>query len=641
MMMRKENQPPKMSISQQSVIPAQQRPPMVQRPPVAQPGMVQGIATMMKWLVIGMVVFIALVLVIVMVAANFKTFQQGSKGFIEFVFSMLPSIIILALTAAAIKFLKKEILTVWNTFLHSRLVDARIRTVDASIEDRHTTVKAQSKIAEESAGVQKAIAWQKHHSLPVSEQNSAIYVDDLGRPAPMPMPQAQFPAHLHSLSFHNAPRVTGISEEINSPKQLEAADEARNIHIPTFSESMNAGLIGPGQKQMLICYQLERDEDTGQLTGAMEPYQIEKPEDNSTNFIGGTGGSGKTTFMAHLCSQGAMMNALYYIIDPHLTHLEKSIAVKLEAMKHAFILPPAMSTVEIYNVKRHAEQEAIARMNGRETPYSGRPIFFVVDEVLNVLGRAQRASNPEELEFWRDFVLFLRDLGTQYNKFGVNGMFASQYVTKEAFKIPRYQVDFRDGCQSQTLFRLPPNQAQAMRLLDSADLRGARRLPQGHGYMGFMNGDVIRMATGNVTLDDIRLAAMQVDPAREPRRYSMGTGSVQGSNRSQADERARIVEAANHSTTDEHETPTRTTGELDLNGTFDEEPLEQGTETVPEETGTTRRGKEFTPEQELVFIKWYHQYRSIKRCLAEMHLSYGDYQACASRLVQRMQMGQK
>ncbi len=429
---------------------------------------------------------------------------------------------------------------------------------------------------------------------------------------------------------------TTISQE--KPRELPSA---RDIHIPTFSESMNAGLIGPGQDKLLICYNLERDEETGDLTGHIEPY-LEKQEDASTLFVGGSSGSGKTTFMSHLALQGAMMNALYYIIDPHLTHPEKSIAVKLQALSHAFILPPVQSDAEIYQMYQHAETECLARLHGKETPYSGRPIVFIIDEVLNVFGRAQRTESKELLAMYKNLALFMRDLGTQYNKYGVNGMFASQYVTKDACRLPQAQVDWRDGCQSQALLRLPPNQAQAMRLLDSTDLKDARRLPVGHGWMGFMNSDVIRMASGNVTMNDIRYAAMQVE--RVPGNgkmyagYSTGTHSVPGSTRSTPGF-THTMEEVPADPVYEHNRSERSTGELESVINLDAEPLEQGTESVPGvPAGTERPGKLFTYDQEITFLRLYNRDRSIKRCLAAMHLSYGDYQACASRMVQRLNL---
>jgi hypothetical protein len=308
--------------------------------------------------------------------------------------------------------------------------------------------------------------------------------------------------------------VDAAGEQTPEMQQQTQKQLIAGLHIPTFAESMRAGLIGPGQEKVLICYELERDEDTGLLTGNMTPY-VDELENNCTMFLGGASKSGKSTLMAHLSAQEAIMNALFYVIDPHLKHPERSIAAKIAPLAHAFILPPAMTDGEVKAVLAHAEVEALARQEGRETPYSGRPIVFIVDEVLSLFARAQKNPDDKEIQaLYRDLTVFMRALGTEYNKFALNGIFASQYVTKDAFKLPgNVNVDFRDGCQNQTLLRLPANQAQAMRLLDRAELRGVRQLGPGHGYMGFYDGSIIRMAAGNVDPADMQMAGSMVKAA--------------------------------------------------------------------------------------------------------------------------------
>ena len=59
------------------------------------------------------------------------------------------------------------------------------------------------------------------------------------------------------------------------------------------------------------------------------------------------------------------------------------------------------------------------------------------------------------------------------------------------------------------------------------------------------------------------------------------------------------------------------------------EQTEQGTDRVP----TTPDDKQFTMEQEAEFIRRYKACGSIKEVLSQMHLSYGRYQRCASRVV--------
>jgi hypothetical protein len=452
--------------------------------------------------------------------------------------------------------------------------------------------------------------------------------------------------HPELRTYHNAPRVTGITEE---KPQGQALIEAQQLHIPTFRESLNAGLIGPGQEQMLICHVLEQDEETGALTGKVEPY-LDVLENNSTVFIGGSSKSGKSTGMAGIGAQGALMNALYYCIDPHLMHPEKSVARKLEALAHAFILPPARTETEIFRVLQHAKGVAQARKDGRETPYADRIIIFIVDEALAVMSAAHRTSSKEVIRMYADLARFMRELGTEYNKFGMNGIFASQYVTKDAFKLPAPagNIDFRDGCQSQVLMRLPANQAQAMRLLDKDELRGVRNLPQGHGYMGLYSGEIFRMANGNVTRQDIEYVASLAAPSPDrrqqftvPTEYRGSTQSVQGS--TPALERgegtfADDTELPPSASSQDDALSTRNTGALQI----PVKPLYTPTVQAPVQgTGTVlpEFKKRFTPEQEITFLGLFNKHRSIKQALLAMHISYGDYQAYASWLV-RQQRGE-
>lgn len=331
----------------------------------------------------------------------------------------------------------------------------------------------------------------------------------------------------------------GVDARIIAQRKLIAS-----IEVPTFAQSLRLGLIGPGQEKILICHELQTDEYTGELTGRIRPYQ-DHLSNNCTMFLGGGSKSGKSTLMAYLGAQEAMMSALFYIIDPHLGHPEKSIAVKLAPLKHAFILPPAQSDEEIRFLLDHATNEAESRRLNIQTPYSGRPIVVIIDEVLNLFGRAQRHPEDKELQkLYRDLAFFMRDLGTQYNKYDVNGIFATQYLTKDAFKLPgNYNVDFRDACQNQTLLRLPPNQAQVMRLLQRDELREMRALRQGFGFMGFATGDIIRMAASNITLEDIEHIASLVPAAPTVGKQFTGWNADMG--RSQA---AKVVESDTHKT---------------------------------------------------------------------------------------------
>jgi hypothetical protein len=459
--------------------------------------------------------------------------------------------------------------------------------------------------------------------------DTQVYIQPDGTLVQLPATQIQM---ITAMTRQNRALAAGgesPEDDIQSQKAL-----LESMRIPTFTESMHAGLIGPDQKKVLITYEVVRDEDTGLVTGELRPY-VDDLENNCTMFLGGASKSGKSTLMAHLGAQEAMMNALFYVIDPHLKHPEKSIAVKLAPLAHAFILPPAMTDAEVFTVLNHAKDEAQARVDGRETRYSGRPIVVIIDEAMALFDRAR--NKPDDKEYQQLFIglaRFMRSLGTEYNKFGLNGIFASQYVTKDAFKLPgNVNIDFRDACQNQTLLRLPPNQAAAMRLLDRAELRGVRQLKQGHGYMGFYDGGVIRMASGNVSLLDIQMAGqiVQASPDSKKQFALGGTHSVPG--RTPLNSGVQVDFAGTGIALEDgpHSAPT-----VRITGTLQNEvkPLEKQVQ-----IGTAKvQPKEFTSEQELEFVKLYTKHQNVKKCLLAMHLGVGTYNACASRLVERRKL---
>jgi hypothetical protein len=424
---------------------------------------------------------------------------------------------------------------------------------------------------------QQRLAHQRLHYDPIG--NPELPLDEGGRPVVL-LPPGNSPVVSvpHTYAPHLVYRDSSAHAQEEEQKLLAPTPTPASLHIPSFAESLRAGLIGPGQREVLVCYELVRT-DEGLLTGELVPYR-DKLEDNCTMFLGGASKSGKSTLMTHLGAQEALMDALFYCIDPHLSHPDKSIAKRLEPLAGAFILPPASTDADIYRVLSHAKAEVEARLHERETALSGRPIVFIVDEVLNLFARAQRQPQNKAIQqLYRHLALFMRDLGTQYNKFGVNGIFASQYVTKDAFHLPGGNFDFRDGCQSQGLLRLPPNQAQAMRLLPSDELRGMRALPTGHGYMGFYSGDVIRMAFGNVTAQDIDQIGRMITPVSHRRQftvpYGQGRQEVHPSHDSRGTTTPREEHQAAHVSTfgntgNESETPVETVPEANPSKIIDD-----------------------------------------------------------------------
>lgn len=584
-------------------------------------------------LAIGVSVTLLIAFLVALVGNLFTFLKVSNTIMLLFLHWLVPGVIA-AVTVYLLRNGYKAFIDYRQASLEYKRLDAEVNAINDENKRRNDINKAEVKRIEAEAEEIRARAYQMYNTLPLDQFGNVAHFNRYT--GQVTVLSAENWSRFPQLSSYHEHNTTGQNKLAELSESTEASQKQiiAGMRIPTFAESMQAGLIGPGQDKVLICYELERNDDNGLLTGNFGPYQ-DKLENNCTMFLGGSSKSGKSTLMAHLGAQEAMMNALFYVIDPHLSHPEKSVARKLEALSHAFILPPAVTDAEIFAVLEHAENEAMARVDGKETPYSGRPIVVIVDEVLALFARAQRAPDNKEIQaLYRRLALFFRDLGTQYNKYDVNGIFATQYLTKDAFKLPKgVDIDFRDACQNQTLLRLPANQAQAMRLIDAKDLRGIRQLPPGHGYMGFVSGDIIRMASGNVTRQDIEMAGQIVEAVPNSKRYTFGTGPVLGTDGLKSGAPTDLG-TTKITPVSERDSSSPDTGDLE-NGV--NQPVEPAPMSTTEAPASTKRGKEFTSEQELTFLQSFKETGSIRRSIVDdMHLSYGDYQATASRLVQRI-----
>jgi hypothetical protein len=306
-----------------------------------------------------------------------------------------------------------------------------------------------------------------------------------------------------------APRFT--SHERSRRLQEEPPPQQRllpagHVHIPTFAELLAAGEVGPGQRDMLFCFELVEDDSSGQvqfvpLRGAITAQH--------TQLIVAGSQSGKTTYMANNLAQAAVLGTLFYLIDPHRNHPEKSLAGKVAALTDWCILPPAMTHQEIAQVLAHASRMRDARIQGQPAPYDGYHIMFVVDEVPALM--ALQKSNDKQLrQLYLDLALFMQSLGTQTAKFGMTGLFASQLATKEALG----EINFRDACMSQLIMRLQPTQARSLRILGPDAVRELPTFPKGHGFLMLSDAtEVRRVASSKVTPADLAYLASMLPPS--------------------------------------------------------------------------------------------------------------------------------
>lgn len=418
-----------------------------------------------------------------------------------------------------------------------------------------------------------------------------------------------------------------------------------HIEIPTFKEAWYKGLIHPEQPDALLCHQLIEDEKTHQVVASKPVRGL--LEDNSTMLLTGESTSGKSTLMATLGGQYAMMDALLCVVDPHLSHEEKSVARKLAPIREAFLIDPVGDEPhEIQRVHTLLKAEADLRKYKGDSRYDMHPIVLIVDEILALMLRARIASNDDVRRVYFNFAVFLLEMSTQYAKFGISGILASQYVTKADFKVKYkgHEVDCRDGCINQTTFRLPGNQASALGRIDSRVKPFIPDLKTGFGYMALPGRGTIRMASGNLVAGDLELIAPTI---RDNRKYHSHHFAMQEAPRRnwRVTPSGSLRGTSTISTQEDDDTPFAAECE-DESVDADEhvlhpygKPLGGISQRYP---GATQEApacykKVFTPEQEIRFVMLYQEHQSIERCLREMKIG-NDYRGYASDLVRRQNL---
>ncbi len=297
--------------------------------------------------------------------------------------------------------------------------------------------------------------------------------------------------------------------ELPAPAAPGALLAAPDIHIPTFAESLASGAISPAQRDILFSYELVEDEISGQVTVAPLRGEIGSQH---TQFIVAGSQSGKTTYMSGIVAQAIAMRTVLYIIDPHKNDPEKSIAAKLAPYMPWFILPPAGTHQEIAALLTHATKTRDDLIAGKSL-FHGYHVMFLVDEVPALM-QYQRSEDKATRALYLRLATFMQSIGTQTAKFGMTGLFASQFATKEALG----EIDFRDACMSTLIMRLPPVQAQAMRILGKDRTNAIPKFPKGHGFLLLADsiGDPVRVASGNVTASDLTAFAGQLPPSPLP-----------------------------------------------------------------------------------------------------------------------------
>jgi hypothetical protein len=428
MMNRPDNQ--SKIISQQMYSQQPQRTLMQPRPPIAQPDMTKNIHALLGKLILGMVVFVGLILVLMMVAANFRDFARGSDGVLNFVLQWLPVGIMMLVGSVVLKFCKKELLQVIEytvnkvAFLGTqrdmakakvRHVEATIKHIEARADNSRLEALSHYEIALAQAKERAARAWQLGHSLPVSSNfNSAIYVDDNGIPGLLSGPQPELPAGIHSLTYHNAPRIQGQTKVTEEAAQLSAL----NFHVPTGRELLMDGTVKKWLAEGRIILGVQEN-------GQIATLKIKKC---FSTLVSGLPGVGKTTTVFWIVGQLVIVGARLWIVDPHINFQDdegnRSLATELADLAESFVFEPCDDTPEhvIYRV-RFMYKELMRRQESGYIVRAKDMIIGIMDEFNSIADSIDPSTTIVEHK-GRDlnFAQTLALLEREGRKFGLHFM---------------------------------------------------------------------------------------------------------------------------------------------------------------------------------------------------------------------------
>lgn len=265
-------------------------------------------------------------------------------------------------------------------------------------------------------------------------------------------------------------------------------------------------------------------------------------------------------------------------------------------------MPIAQTPQESLNVLRFFLDEFKGRKEGR-IPKPWQKITLLVDEVNALMD----ATTDEEKEIGDLLKSIARICGQEARNFLMGGIFISQQATNLAWlrKVALMVIVHQLLMESEK--ELACNK-------DAEAMKAMKTWPIGRTYVygvGFQDGPrTVQQPYFKPTVVEAHPGTLY-QPLLEPAHDDFsGTGNI-----SFFPGREQKKEASTG-------TPVPVLNSLP-------EQAEQGTEQVP----ASPDDKQFTIEQETEFIRRYKALGSIKEVLSQMHLGYGRYQRCASRVV--------
>ncbi len=317
-------------------------------------------------------------------------------------------------------------------------------------------------------------------------------------------------------------------------------------------------------------------------------------------WIVGLSGTGKTSTTVIRVEERHEKGHKFLGVDPHWFK-DDSLTNALKPYASDFLMPIAQTPAETVNVLRFFIDEFKGRKEGR-IPKPWQKITLLVDEVNALMD----ATTEEEKEIGDLLKFIARICGQEARNFLMGGIFISQQATNLAWlrKVALMVIVHQLLMESEK--KLATNEDQEV-------MKAMKTWPIGRTYVygvGFQDGP------RTVQQPYFKPTVVEADPGTgyqpllEPAHDDFsGTGNISFfPGREQKKETVSIPV-------------------LSLN------PLPEQSEQANDRVLTNPDDKQFTIEQEAEFIRRYKACGSIKEVLSQMHLGYGRYQRCASRVV--------
>jgi hypothetical protein len=288
--------------------------------------------------------------------------------------------------------------------------------------------------------------------------------------------QRELPAGVQSVSWHDS------SKQLPAPPLMlpDAAPQLPPPTVPSFSQLLDQGMIGPGQR-LILGYAA----DTAQpITGSWG--------DLYSCGVGALQGAGKSWLVAFLLAQSAAAGGRLIICDPHAGS-DESLSNRIAALAGAFMCDVASTDDEILSALRLANDKLNRRKAGQGGDW---PIIVAVDEWSSLL----RGRLGDELPG------LVQNISEQGRKYNVNGILSAQGWTVAAAGIVRNRLT------AHYVLRQRDQEARYQLGLRAIQMPAdIPSLPDATGYLLPTRGQLTKIVIPRMDAHSIARAAAQID----------------------------------------------------------------------------------------------------------------------------------